>query len=58
MKLNKDFIKLLHDAASTGVGVGLGVLTARYFSGPKAAAAVGALSTCLYPFMYSGDLKL
>ena len=58
MKLNKDFMKLLYNAASTGVGVGLGVLTARYFGGPKAAAAVRALSACLYPFMCLGDLKL
>lgn len=58
MKLDQDFMKVHRDAASTGVGVGLGILTAGYFCGPKAAAAVGASCTCLYRFMYSGDLKL
>ena len=58
MKLDQDFMKVLRDAASTGVGVGIGILTAGYIGGPKAAVAVGASSACLYPLMYSGDLKL
>ena len=47
-----------YNAALTGVGIGLGVLTAGYFYRPKAAVAVGALSACLLPFIYLGDLKL
>ena len=58
MKLDQDFMKVLRDAASTGVGVGLGILTAGYFYGPKAAAAVAASCACLYRFICSGDLKL
>ena len=58
MKLDQDFMKVRHDAASTGVGMGLGILTAGYFCGPEVAAAVGASSACLLPFMCSGDLKL
>jgi hypothetical protein len=45
-------MKVLRDAASTGVEVGFGILTAGYFSGPRAAVAVGASSTYLYPFIY------
>ena len=49
---------MLRNAASTSVGVGFGILTTGYFSGPEAAVAVGASSACLYPFIYLGDLKL
>jgi len=44
--------------ASTGVGIGFKILTARYFSRLGAAAAVGALYTYLYPLIYLRDLKL
>jgi len=49
---------VLYDVALTGLGVGIGILTAGYIGGPKAAAAVTALNTYLYPFIYLGDLKL
>ena len=58
IKFNQDFIEMLCDTALTGVGTGLGILTAGYLSGPKTAVTIGALSTCLLPFMYLGDLKL
>jgi hypothetical protein len=49
---------VFRDTALTSLGVGIGILIARYIGGPKAAAAVAALSACLYPFIYLGDLKL
>ena len=49
---------MLYNAALTGIGVGLGVLTAGYFYRPKAAAVVGASSAYLLPIMRLGDLKL
>ena len=58
IKFNQDFMRMLCNVVSTGVGVGLGILTAKYFSGPEAAVAVRALSACLLSFMYSEDLKL
>jgi len=49
---------VFYNTALTGLGVSIRILTARYISRPKAAAAVTALSTYLYPFIYLGDLKL
>jgi len=51
-------MKVYLNAASTSVGVGFGILTARYFYRPKAAVTVAALYTCLYYFIYLKDLKL
>ena len=47
-----------YNAALTGVGIGLGILTVGYFYRPKAAAAVRALYAYILPFIYLGDLKL
>ena len=58
VKLDQDFIKMYRDAASTGVGAGLGILTAGYIGGPMTATAVAASGACLLPFIYSGDLEL
>jgi len=49
---------VFYNTALTSLGVGIGILTAGYIGRPKAAAAVTALSACLYPFIYLGDLKL
>ena len=49
---------MLYNIALTSLGVGIRILIAGYISGPKAAAAVTALSTYLYPLIYLGDLKL
>jgi len=58
IKFNQDFIEIYRDIALTGVGIGFKILTAKYIGRPMAAAAVGALSAYLYPFMYLKDLKL
>jgi len=49
---------VFYNAALTSLGVGIRILIAGYIGGPKAAAAVTASSTYLYPFIYLGDLKL
>jgi len=51
-------MKVRYDMALTGVGIGLGILTAGYFYRPEVAAAVGALSAYLLLFIYLRDLKL
>jgi len=51
-------MKVLYNIALTGIGVGLGILTVRYFSGPEAAAAVRAFSIYLLPIIHLKDLKL
>ena len=51
-------MKVCHNTALTGVGMGLGILIARYFYRPKVAVAVRALSAYLLPFIYLRDLKL
>jgi len=58
IKLNQDFMKVRYDAASTGIRIGLGILTAGYFYRPEVAVVVRALSTYLLPFIYLKDLKL